>query len=58
MEVLFYLGYRPKLHKRVQNRIGKAVLKFRQERARAQKGPGGVQVKKGDQVHENIPWRG
>ena len=34
MEVMFALGYRPALHKRLQNRIGKEVLAYRQQKSR------------------------
>lgn len=33
LEVLFYLGYRPALFKRLQNRTGVEVAKYRKERA-------------------------
>ena len=32
LEVLFFLGYRPSLHKRLQNRISKQVLAYRREK--------------------------
>jgi uncharacterized membrane protein YGL010W len=33
LEVLFYLGYRPALFKRLQNRTGVEVAKYRKEKA-------------------------
>jgi 2-hydroxy fatty acid dioxygenase len=36
-EVLFGLGYKPELHKRLQNRIGKAVYEYRKENAQKAK---------------------
>lgn len=58
MECLFMLGYRPALHRRLQNRIGKAVLKFRQQDRKAKAGGGNVSVGSGGAVHEKVPWRG
>ncbi|KWU44165.1 DUF962-domain-containing protein [Rhodotorula sp. JG-1b] len=37
LEVLFFLGYRPQLFKRLQNKTGIAVAQYRQERAAAQR---------------------
>jgi len=36
-EVLFGLGYKPELHKRLQNKIGKAVYEYRRENAQKAK---------------------
>lgn len=35
MEILFFLGYRPELHRRLKNRTGKAIAEYRQEKAKA-----------------------
>merc|ERR1711977_652946 len=51
MEVLFMAGYRPELHKRLQNRIGKEVLAYRQ----AKKREGKPDMKATDQ---QTVWRG
>ena len=37
LEVLFFLGYRPQLFKRLQNKTGIAVAQYRKERAAAQR---------------------
>lgn len=47
LEVLFNMGYKPALHKRLQNRIGKEVLKYRQGKKGASKSVGGVEVSDG-----------
>ncbi|GAA5866575.1 hypothetical protein JCM3774_004018 [Rhodotorula dairenensis] len=41
LEVLFFLGYRPQLFKRLQNKTGIAVAQYRKERAAAQRQPTG-----------------
>jgi hypothetical protein len=37
---LFGLGYRPQLHKQVQNDIGKEIAKFRKEQGDAKRAAG------------------
>ncbi|ORY88768.1 DUF962 domain protein [Leucosporidium creatinivorum] len=37
LEILFYLGYKPELHRRLQNRTGVAVAEYRREKAAKQR---------------------
>lgn len=37
LEVLFHFGYRPDLHKRLENRIGLKVAEYRRSKAAAKK---------------------
>ncbi|GAA5910614.1 hypothetical protein JCM6882_001040 [Rhodosporidiobolus microsporus] len=41
LEVLFFLGYRPELHKRLQNKTGVKVAEFRRKRAEEQRAKAG-----------------
>jgi len=40
LEILFYLGYKPELHRRLQNRTGKAVAEYRREKAAKERAKG------------------
>lgn len=40
LEMLFALGYNPKLHKQIQNEVGKDIAKFRREQAEKQRAAG------------------